>query len=122
MVVPSGRFLISQATFPEYFLKIVDEDIVQNVNYDVSLFADYIARPLHISCRFVGTEPLDMGTNAYNDAMKRILPGRGIQLIEIPRKEYGGACISASKVRGYLEEGNENKAFEIVPDTTKLFL
>ena len=122
MVVPSGRFLISQATFPEYFLKIVDEDIVQNVNYDVSLFADYIARPLHISCRFVGTEPLDMGTNAYNDAMKRILPGRGFQLIEIPRKEYGGACISASKVRGYLEEGNENKAFEIVPDTTKLFL
>lgn len=122
MVVPSGRFLISQATFPEYFLKIMDEDIIQNVNYDVALFADYIAKPLNIHYRFVGTEPNDAGTNAYNDSMKRILPGKGIKLVEILRKEYDDTCISASKVRTYLEEGNLDKAFEIVPETTKAFL
>lgn len=122
MVVPSGRFLISQATFPEYFLKIMDEDIFQNVNYDVTLFADCIAQPLNIRYRFVGTEPNDAGTNAYNDSMKRILPDKGIELFEIMRKEYDDTCISASKVRAYLEEGNMDKAFEIVPETTRAFL
>lgn len=31
MVVPSGQFILSQNTFPEYFIKVEDEDIIQNV-------------------------------------------------------------------------------------------
>lgn len=45
---------------------------------------------LHITHRFVGEEPEDIVTNVYNDAMKKILPKYGIELVEIPRKQQGG--------------------------------
>lgn len=74
MVVPSGQLILSQRTFPEYFLKVEDEDIVRNVEYDITLFAEQIAPRLNITYRFVGEEPRDAVTNEYNLAMKRILP------------------------------------------------
>lgn len=122
IVVPSGNFILSQTTFPEYFIKIADEDIVQNVDYDITLFAEYIAKPLHINCRFVGEEINDFVTRKYNEAMKRILPSKGIELIEIKRINNANVCISASLVRRYLEDGEHEKAWGMVPNTTKAFL
>lgn len=118
MVVPSGPFILSQTTFPEYFIKEADEDIVQNVENDITLFAQRIAPTLHISYRFVGEEPEDMVTNEYNSAMKRILPQNGIELVEIPRKKSGKRYISASRVRKCLADGNKEKLYELVPKTT----
>lgn len=118
MVVPSGPFILSQTTFPEYFIKQADEDIVQNVENDITLFAQRIAPTLNISYRFVGEEPEDMVTNEYNAAMKRILPQNGIELVEIPRKKLGKYYISASRVRKCLEDGNKEKLYELVPKTT----
>lgn len=118
MVVPSGPFILSQTTFPEYFIKQADEDIVQNVENDITLFAQRIAPTLHISYRFVGEEPEDMVTNEYNSAMKRILPQNGIELVEIPRKKSDKCYISASRVRKCLEDGNMEKLHELVPKTT----
>lgn len=120
MVVPSGQFIFSETTFPEYFLKIQDEDIYRNVDYDITLFADYIASELHITHRFVGEEPYDNVTNEYNNAMKRILPEKGICLVEIPRKKDDGIYISASEVRKSM--GDKKRAYKLVPDTTRKVL
>lgn len=121
-VVPSGPFILSQTTFPEYFVKETDEDIVENVENDITLFADRIAPYLNIHYRFVGEEPDDVVTNEYNSAMKRILPKKGIELVEIPRKSKGGRCISASRVRKALEENDMEELERLVPKSTSKLL
>ncbi|MCH5249304.1 MAG: adenylyltransferase/cytidyltransferase family protein [Lachnospiraceae bacterium] len=118
MVVPSGKFILSQITFPEYFLKVEDEDLIKNVEYDISLFAERIAPRLNITYRFVGEEPQDAVTNEYNQAMKRILPRKGINVIEIPRKENDNDIISASLVRKYLEDDDRTNLKELIPKST----
>ena len=118
MVVPSGEFILSQRTFPEYFRKIEDEDLINNVEYDITLFAEQIAPRLNITYRFVGEEPQDAVTNEYNQAMKRILPQKGINVIEIPRKENGNGIISASLVRKYLEDGDREALKGLIPKST----
>ncbi|MBD5522381.1 MAG: adenylyltransferase/cytidyltransferase family protein [Lachnospiraceae bacterium] len=118
MVVPSGPFILSQTTFPEYFVKEADEDIVQNVENDITIFAKSIAPKLNIRYRFVGEEPEDLVTNEYNSAMKRILPKNGIELVEIPRKKLNKQYISASLVRKYFENYDKEKLYELVPKTT----
>lgn len=117
MVVPSGPFILARTTFPEYFIKAEDEDLVENVENDISLFAEQIAPHLNIKYRFVGEEPEDRVTNEYNLAMKRILPRNGIELIEIPRKEQNGKYVSASLVRKYLESNELERVKELVPES-----
>lgn len=122
MVVPSGKLILSQTTFPEYFLKIEDEDIVHNVEFDITLFAEQIAPKLNITYRFVGEEPEDKVTDEYNEAMKRILPKYGINIIEIPRAKVEGKMISASSVREKLLKGKSTDIERLVPLTTKRIL
>ncbi len=117
-VVPSGPFILSQTTFPEYFIKTADEDLVRNVENDITIFAEKIAPHLHINYRFVGEEPEDAVTGEYNRAMKRILPKYGIELVEIPRKKQGGDYISASLVRECLERNSRKALEKLVPKTT----
>lgn len=53
-------------------------------------------RAAHKICeRFVGSEPLDAVTNAYNSALRQILPSRGIKVTELARMEKDGAPVSA---------------------------
>ncbi len=118
VVVPSGEFILSKTTFPEYFIKEKDEYIVRNVENDISLFAEKIAPRLGISYRFVGEEPTDIVTNEYNDAMKRILPSYGINLIEIPRMEKDGSIVSATTVRQCIESGDIERLSKLVPQST----
>lgn len=121
-VVPSGPFILSQTTFPEYFIKAADEDLVENVENDITIFAQRIAPHLHITYRFVGEEPEDGVTNEYNMAMKRILPQNGIELVEIPRKEQDGRYISATTVRTCLENNDIDGFKRLVPDSTARIL
>ena len=121
-VVPSGNFILSQTTFPEYFIKIADEDIVHNVEYDITLFAEQIAPRLNITYRFVGEEPEDNVTNEYNEAMKRILPEHGISIVEIPRVKTDGKLISASSVREKLIKGEMADIDRFIPQSTKKIL
>lgn len=118
MVVPSGQYILSQMTFPEYFLKIEDEDLIRNVEYDITMFAERIAPRLGITYRFIGEEPDDSVTNEYNKAMKRILPNKGINVIEIPRKKVGSMIISASLVRKHLNDDNAEAARDLIPEST----
>ncbi len=119
MVVPSGPFILSQVTFPEYFIKIHDEDIAQNAENDIMVFAKYIAPYLNIKYRFVGEEPMDIVTREYNIAMKKILPLYGIRLIEIPRKKIQGEYISATYVRNCLVKGKTEVLANWLPEPVR---
>ena len=122
IVVPSGDFILSASTFPEYFMKIEDKDIQQNVEFDVSLFGECIANPLKINYRFVGEELSDPVTEKYNRAMEKILPSYGVEVVEIPRIKTQSDVISASLVRKYLDSGEFSKLSDLLPDTTLRYL
>lgn len=119
MVVPSGPFILSNMSFPEYFIKETSEDISRHVEQDITTFAEVIAPQLGIKYRFVGEEPEDGVTERYNQAMKKILPQYGIKLVEIPRKTINGKYISASFARKYMDENDDAKLAELLPATTR---
>ena len=77
---------------------------------------------MNITIRFAGEEPLDKVTKQYNEALKNILPEYGINFIEIPRKEFNGEVISASRVRNLLKDKKFNDIKKIVPETTLKYL
>ena len=119
----SGHYMISSATFPTYFLKAGEDAAALQSELDVTLFAQCIAPPLHITKRFAGQEPLDPTTNRYNQAMKRILPQYGVEFCEIPRICFGEDVISASRVRRLLrEKGVCEEVLSLVPETTGAYL
>lgn len=119
VVVPSGKFIISALTFPEYFMK----DYVKEKNFDVTtdleIFCEYIAAPLNIKKRFAGEEPFDPVTSNYNENMRKILPQYGMEFCEIPRLSIDNErIINATEVRRLLKEGELDAIKEYVPETT----
>ena len=93
-----------------------------NAEYDIGVFADYIAKSLHITYRFAGQEPEDRVTDIYNDAMRKVLPQKGISFVEFPRIEIEGEVISASRVRNALKDREYDKVWQLVPETTRQYL
>lgn len=122
IIIPSGKFIISAATFPGYFLKDGNKEIEVDASMDIRTFGKYIAKALNIKVRFAGEEPRDFVTRKYNEQMREILPQYGVEFIEVKRKEEGGQVISASLVRKYLEERDFAKIKELVPETTYEYL
>lgn len=121
-VHPTRGYLISNATFPTYFLKDKSRGAAISCRLDLEIFAGRFAPALNLRKRFVGTEPLDPVTRAYNEAMKALLPLRGVQVVELPRLERAGAPVSASRVRACLQEENWTALRELVPETTYAYL
>jgi [citrate (pro-3S)-lyase] ligase len=121
-VLPSGQFIISRITFEAYFSKDELQDAVIDPSRDIELFGQKIAPALSITVRFVGEEPLDKVTNQYNSAMKLMLPKYGVEVSTIPRKEFGGAPISASRVRKLLAAKDLEGISDLVPQTTLTML
>lgn len=121
-VVGSGKFIISTLTFPDYFEKETQKEMVINPIKDIEIFGQYIARNLNIKTRFAGEEPIDLVTQQYNIMMKRELPRYGIRFVEIPRKEIEGMVVSASTVRRLSAEGRWKEVEKLVPNTTYNFL
>lgn len=121
-VIPSGKFVLSVETFPEYFSKDENQSADIDTSKDLEIFGSVIAKELNINIRFVGEEPVDKVTQQYNNTMKRILPRYGIKVIEIPRVKRNEHVISASKVRKLWEQGELSKVKEYVPDCTYQYL
>ncbi len=121
-VIPSGKFIISAMTFPEYFLKEYQPDITIQAANDVSLFGRYIAPFFHIKKRFAGTEPTDKVTAQYNEQMKKILPLYGVELCEIPRLRKGNSYVTATEVRRCMERHDWMRVKELVPYSTYQYL
>lgn len=121
-VIPSGKFIISALTFPEYFSKESNNDVLIDATSDLTIFSKHIAPALNISIRYVGDEPTCSTTNRYNNTMKEILPKYGIELRIIKRLNYNDSPISASIVRKLLNEKNFDEIKTVVPESTYNFL
>ncbi len=120
-VVSGGDFIISNATFPTYFIKGTDE-LAAQTKLDATVFATRIAPALNITVRFVGQEPTDQTTLAYNRAMKEVFAENGLELKEIPREQKGVQIVSASAVRKALAEDDWETVYRMVPKTTLIYL
>ncbi len=120
-------YIISRASFPNYFLKNEQEAENGYTALDLKIFRENIAPALGINCRFVGTEPIDIVTNQYNKDMRYYLsednsPAPKITVVECPRIEKGQNVISASRVRAALKKRDFDTIKTLVPDTTYQFL
>ena len=120
-VLEGSEWQISALTFPTYFLKDLSTAAETQMRLDIDLFARHIAPALGIAVRFVGSEPTDALTARYNALMQQLLPGHGIEVVEIPRLTEGEP-VSASRVRAALDEGSFSKAAALVPETTRPYL
>ncbi|MHA1504567.1 MAG: [citrate (pro-3S)-lyase] ligase, partial [Candidatus Heimdallarchaeota archaeon] len=122
LVLNGGDYIISSATFPNYFMKEFTNISLSQARLDVTIFGEQIAPTLGITRRYVGEEPYDLVTHSYNQAMKEILIPKGIELHIIPRKEQNGKPISASIVRQFLREDKFKELIDLVPPSTYNFL
>jgi [citrate (pro-3S)-lyase] ligase len=121
-VLDTSHYAVSNITFPAYFLDEHNPVAVIQMELDLNLFAAQIAPFFVITRRFAGTEPYCDVTGGYNEAMKRVLPAYGIEVVEIERKRSDQAAISASQVRALLARGQFGALAELVPATTLDFL
>ncbi|MCP4150031.1 MAG: [citrate (pro-3S)-lyase] ligase [bacterium] len=126
VIVKGGRYIVSGATFPSYFLKNESVDLItrNQMELDVTVFAKHIATELGIKKRYVGTEVYCETTAAYNMAMKHVLTSFDIKQEEITRKTVGSAdnFISASKVRAAIKSGEIDSIRDFIPPTTYDYL
>ncbi len=102
------EYMISSVTFPTYFIK--EKARVEDVRcmLDLAVFAEVFAKEMGITVRYVGTEPLDAVTNRYNELMKDYLPGKGIEVVEVPRLVIDGEIVSATKIRERLKREQQH--------------
>jgi len=121
-VLPTGPYLISNATFPTYFLKETAPASTIQCALDCEIFGKHYAKHFGITTRFVGTEPNCQVTAAYNEAMKKALPPLGVEVVEIPRITQNQLPISASRVRQLLQAVAWDSLETLVPPTTYTYL
>lgn len=130
IMVRGGMYVVSGAIFPAYFLKNETISMVMQcqAELDVKIFATYIVPVLGIKKRYVGTENYCLTTAAYNEAMKSILPGFGVEVVEVVRKTTNSGTaetpeyISASKVRDAIKHDRLQDIVDYLPDSTRNFL
>ena len=123
VVLPGSDYIVSRATFPTYFLKDkAGEASEVHARLDADLFGRRIAPALGLTRRYVADEPYSPVTAVYNRALAETLPPLGVELVEIPRLELGGAAVSASAVRRAIREGRLGDARSIVPPCTWQYL
>lgn len=124
VLIKGGDYIISQATFPSYFLKdiSIDKTFEIHARLDVTVFGQYIAKTLNIKKRYVGEEPYCQVTRSYNKAMQEVLPPYGTEIIEIPRISGQEGFISASMVRKGIAASDFKKVRTLVPESTYRYL
>jgi len=120
-------YLISRVSFPNYFLKDKADVDSSHAALDLKLFRENIAPALKVTHRFVGSEPLDRVTHAYNQEMRYYLHEDAssapvVDVVEVERILFDRLPISASRVRKALVEGNWELLSHLLPPTTYAFL
>ena len=113
----SGPYIISNATFPSYFLKDGDTVIRTHAALDIAVF-EKIASILGVTRRYVGEEPTSHVTSLYNRVMAEALPAAGVDCVIIPRLQTNGAPISASTVRQAIHDDRLESVRNMLPDST----
>lgn len=115
-VVPGGKYIISKASFPSYFLKKSDDISKEYAKLDADLFIGRIAKDLGIKIRYVGEEPEDQLTNSYNEALIERSKDSNLEIRVVKRLEVNGKPVSASFVRENLD--NKDLIKNYLPDST----
>lgn len=118
LIHPTGPYMVSSATFPSYFLKDKDAAARIHCELDIRLFGEEIAPALGVTRRYVGSEPFCPVTAQYNTRMRQLLPGYGVELIELERKNAGGIAVSASRVRALIQDGATEELTSLLPPST----
>ena len=110
VVVPSSKYIVSQLTFPTYFLK---EDLVEKEHamIDALIFRDYFCKILPIKKRYLGKETKKKMVS-YNTILKEVL---GDKIIEIDRLKLDNEIVSASFVRMLLENHQYEECLKYIP-------
>lgn len=123
-IIPNGDFVCSRDTFPELHLqkRYIISALELNAKYDSEIFGEYIAEAFHITYRFAGEEPEGRVKTTYYKAAKELLPMRGIKFLEIPRLAENGESISTSRIQEYLKREEYDRAFSLVPESTRQYL
>ena len=123
-MVKGGDYIVSGWIFPSYFLKNekVDDILKTQAELDVKIFANYFVPVLGINKRYVGSENYCKTTAAYNEAMHKILPSNGVEVIEITRIQKHETFISASLVRKAIKDGKLEEIIDFLPSSTRDFL
>ncbi len=121
-VIPGGKYIISSATFPNYFIKEESQRLKAYAEVDAGIFYKYIAKGLNIKKRYVGEEPFCNITSQYNETLKEMAEEYEVKVIEVPRKCRDQEAISASSVRRCLTSGEIDKALPLLPATTRAFI
>lgn len=121
-LIRGGPYIISRATFPSYFLKKVDDDILAYTNLDAGIFLNYYCHKLNIKKRFLGEEPLDELTSIYNKTLKDKLEKGGVDVVIFPRLSLNGEVISASKVRNLIKEDRLKEAKNFLTESSRAYL
>lgn len=121
-VIPGTEYIISSATFPNYFLKKEDDSLLEYTKLDVTVAATRFCPAFNIKKRYVGEEPFCTMTEKYNETIKELFPRYGIEVVVVPRKMDGNFAISATEVRKLLSEGDTEALKKKVPATTYEFL
>lgn len=116
----TGPYMISNATFPSYFLKDSDTVIRSHAKLDIAVFLK-IAQALSITDRFVGEEPFSQVTGIYNQVMAQELDKAGITCTILPRLADQDGAISASRVRALIKEGQMEELSAKVPASTSAY-
>jgi len=122
VLLDTGPYAVSAATFPTYFLKRLDEVATAQMQLDARVFAAHLAPPFRIRTRFVGEEPFDATTAAYNRTMREVLPQYGVALVEIPRRAGPDGPVSATRVRDALARRDFDAIGRMVPAPTLDYL
>ncbi len=123
ILVKGGDYVVSCATFPNYFLKSESANAVtrKQAELDLNIFAQHLAPVLNIKKRYVGTENYCSTTSVYNKVMKKVLPSHGIELVEVQRKEISNSSndlISASKVREAIKTKETDTLNALLPQSS----
>ncbi len=121
-VLPSGKYMMSNITYPNYFLKDEVVDVCLDAKTDMFIFGEYIAPILNIKIRFVGEELKCNVTREHNQQMRNILPTYGIRVEEIMRKTSNDEIIVASLVREYIKNNNMKDLCNLVPQSTLKYI
>ena len=110
-VLPSTEYVVSKATFPDYFLRS-EQDVSQaHAEYDAMLFEKYFMKELNVSKRYLGTEEKEY-MSVYNATLDKVLRSK-LEIVE--RFKQNGERVSADTVRKLLKAGDDEKALEFIP-------
>ncbi|MCI8940328.1 MAG: adenylyltransferase/cytidyltransferase family protein [Dorea sp.] len=122
IVIPSGRYIASVYTVPDYFFRNMQKQKIIDLSLDVKIFVEYIAPALHITKRFLGTEPVDKVTQKYNETVQKIMPDYGITVRIIERLRTEKGQVSAKTVRNAIGAQDESDLKLLVPESTFYYL